>query len=58
MATEGPPAAGTIGLTFEGDGVVATCKVCGWLIWNAVRSIVETAAREHTKKHQKKGAGE
>lgn len=41
------PAAGTIALTEEGEGFVATCKPCGWLRWSETRKDSLDAGREH-----------
>jgi hypothetical protein len=38
---------GSIALTEEGGGVVATCRPCGWLRWGETRAEVLTAGREH-----------
>lgn len=41
------PVEGHIGLTEEGDGVVATCKRCHWLTWTETRKASLDAGREH-----------
>ena len=45
--TEAQPVEGSIALTEEGDGVVATCKACGWLRWAETRAEVLAAGRDH-----------
>lgn len=36
-----------IAFTTEAGGTVATCRVCGWLVWNELRTTTERDARGH-----------
>lgn len=38
---------GTISLTEEGGGTVATCRPCGWLRWSETRQESVAAGKEH-----------
>lgn len=47
VVAEGPWLEGAIALTEEGDGVVATCKRCHWLIWTETRQATVDLAKPH-----------
>lgn len=47
MTTEAPWLEGAIGLTEEGEGLVATCKRCWWLVWTETRKDTVDTAKEH-----------
>ncbi len=55
MTAEPAPAAERkVVLTFEGTGVIATCRRCGWLQWHPSKPPARAAALGHKCKAKRR----